>query len=403
MKKAGLILTTILMCGCGGAKAPPSKVSSAQPKPAAPKVQPVKVVTKDMSSRIPVQSSSDRIKSAQKNIQSNPQSYSSYVELGDIYDQMDKKTQAADSYENALLVKPNQLDTKLKLAALYGDTGKFGESLKMYKSLLAVHGQPWQIKNDMANVYRKKKEFNTAIKLVQEILIQQKNNIDAINTLGLIYYDQQKYELAQLTLQKAIKIKVDNAQTHHNFGLALRKTDMETEAVTQFKKAAEMDASLEAPRMTLAQMYIESGNYNEAIRLYYEVLKANAVQIKARQNLGVTLMSSKSIEEAESIFLSILQIDPFDTTSAFHLGLLYHYYMQDGEKAVQYYQRFIGQMKEKIPPNHPVFANLDQAKKLPPKNPPVVPAAPGEQPKKKVEPVKKIDSKKQVPAPKGKK
>jgi hypothetical protein len=87
-------------------------------------------------------------------------------------------------------------------------------------------------------------------------------------------------------------------------------------------------------------------------------------------------MSSKNTEEAEKIFLSILQIDPFHADSAYHLGMLYHFYMQDGEKAVEYYNRFTGMSKTKVPPTHPVFANIAAAKKLPPKNPPPAPPVP---------------------------
>jgi hypothetical protein len=70
----------------------------------------------------------------------------------------------------------------------------------------------------------------------------------------------------------------------------------------------------------------------------------------------------------------------------------------DGEKAVEYYQRFVGMSKEKVAPTHPVFANIAQAKKLPPKNPPPAPAAPAASqdagknvkvPAKKAEPTKK--------------
>ena len=378
MKKSTLIATTILMCGCGSMSHDTnSSLATADQKlvPAKPVVSHPQVNASEMSSKVSIDSQADKFKAAQKNVQTNPRNFSAYVDLGGFYGRMDRHAQAADSYENALLIKSNDLNVKANLAAEYAQSGKYNEALDIYKTLVTIHSEPWKIKNDMANVYRRKKEYNSAMKLVQEILIQQKNNIDAINTLALIYYDQQKYELSELTLQKAIKAKVDNAITHANLGLDLQKTDAETAAIGEFKKAAEMDQNFIEPRMTLAQMYTENGNYNEAKQLYFEVLETNPILLTARLNLGVVLMSSKNISESEQMLLSVLQIDPFNGGAAYNLGLLYQYYMQDGEKAVQYYDRFVG-MSKSLPKTHPVFANIALAKKMPPKNPPAPPVVP---------------------------
>ena len=402
MKKTAILLSSFLITGCGmtvgGSK--PAKVSSGD-KSAPEKsvsVQPLPVVNAgDMSSRVSISSVADRFKSNQRAVQSNPRDFNAYVELGDTYAQMDRNAAASEAYENALLIKPRQADVTLKLARALGDSGKYQQSLDHYKTLLTVHESPWQIKNDMANVYRKKKDFINATKLAQEILIQQKNNIDAINTLALTYYDQQKYELSALTSQKAVKAKVDNAITHNNLGLAYDKMeDLQTQSVEEFKKAAAMDEKLTEPRMNLGQLSMDNGNYAAASQYYYEVLRSNPVNLAARQNLGVALMSSKNPEEAEKIFLSILQIDPFHPDSAYHLGMLYHFYMQDGEKAVEYYNRFVGMSKNKVSPTHPVFNNINLAKKLPPKNPPPEPPAPAAD-------VKKTDNKKATTKPATKK
>jgi tetratricopeptide (TPR) repeat protein len=403
MKKTAILLSSMFIASCGmttgGSK--PAKLSGVD-KNAPEKsvtVQPLPVVDAgEMSSRVSIQGMADRLKSSQRSVQSNPQNFNAYVDMGDIYSQMDRSSAAADAYENALLVKPKQIDVQLKLAKALGDAGKYNQSIELYKQLATVHESPWQVKNDMANVFRKKKDFINATKLCQEILILQKNNIDAINTLALTYYDQQKYELAALTLQKAIKAKVDNAVTHNNLGLAYKKMDMDTESVAELKKAAQMDEKFVEPRMNLGQLNMENGNYGEASQLYFEALRANTANLTARKNLGIALMSSKNTEEAEKIFLSMLQLDPFNANSAYDLGLLYHFYMLDGEKAVEYYQRFVGMSKEKVAPTHPVFANIAQAKKLPPKNPPPAPAAPAASqdagknvkvPAKKAEPTKK--------------
>ena len=405
MKKTAILLSSLIIAGCApttGGGSRPAKISGAD-KNAPEKsvsVQPLPVVDAgQMSSRVSITGMADRLKSNQRAVQSNPRNADAYTELGDIYTKMGKDSSAADAYENALLVKPKQLDLQLKLARSLGNAGKYNQSIEIYRQLTTLHENPWQVKNDMANVYRKKKDFINATKLCQEILIQEKNNIDAINTLALTYYDQQKYELAALTLQKAVKAKVDNAITHNNLGLAFAKMELDTESVTELKKSAQMDEKLEEPRMNLAQLNMENGNYAEASKLYFETLRSNSANMTARQNLGVALMSSKNTEEAEKIFLSVLQLDPFNAESAYHLGMLYHLYMQDGEKAVEYYQRFLGMSKPAVPSTHPVHNYISQAKKLPPKNPPPAPAAPAV--KQDTGKSVKVPAKKTVPTKKG--
>ncbi|MEZ4845805.1 MAG: hypothetical protein R2877_02225 [Bdellovibrionota bacterium] len=116
--------------------------------------------------------------------------------------------------------------------------------------------------------------------------------------------------------------------------------ELDTESVTELKKSAQMDAKLEEPRMNLAQLNMENGNYAEASQLYFETLRANSANMIARQELGRCTDVFETPKKLKNL-LSVLQLDPFNAESAYHLGMLYHFYMQDGEKAVEYYQRFL--------------------------------------------------------------
>jgi hypothetical protein len=96
----------------GADKSAPEKSVSVQPLPV--------VNAGDMSSRVSVHTAS-RLKSSQRAVQSNPQNFSAYVEMGDIYShRWDRDAAASEAYENALLIKPKQVDIQLKLGRKLG-------------------------------------------------------------------------------------------------------------------------------------------------------------------------------------------------------------------------------------------------------------------------------------------
>lgn len=85
------------------------------------------------------------------------------------------------------------------------------------------------------------------------------------------------------------------------------------EAVCSFKKAIEIDSSKVKYQLALAAVYNTSGQSNNAIKTYKNILSNNPDNIAASVNLGFLLLSKKLPEKAYPIYYNLHQTD---TTNA---------------------------------------------------------------------------------------
>ena len=79
--------------------------------------------------------------------------------------------------------------------------------------------------------------------------------------------------------------------------------------------STDADSAAEADRLLAA------GQAADSIPLYRELLKKIGPSARTHHNLGTALMKTQAWTEAESEFLSALQLDPNRVESCFSLGL----------------------------------------------------------------------------------
>lgn len=319
-----------------------------------------------------------QIQTRKQNILDNPKDDRSHLILASYQKRLGNDKEAISHYEHANLIKSLPEQEELALAQLYAKNGKLDQALTIYTKYQKKYPNNWRLRNDIANVYRKQKNYASALSIVEGLLKEKNDNVFAMHTLSLIYMDQKKYDLAELTLQRARKLNPKNAETWNQLGLTYQKRDMRDEAHKSFLAATERNPQLLEPKMNLAQTYISHHDYSNASKLYLDILNIDPLNLTAIYHLGIAHAALGQDEEAEKAFLNILKLDPTNRDIMYPLGLFYQYNMQDGQKAVRYYQRFIS-LNAGLPKNHEVYRNMQFAEKMPPKAAPVTQEAPKKQ------------------------
>ncbi len=60
------------------------------------------------------------------------------------------------------------------------------------------------------------------------------------NSNGIVHYEMEHWSIAKDHFASAVEADPNFAEAHYNLGLALNKLDLQAEATTHFKKAAEL-------------------------------------------------------------------------------------------------------------------------------------------------------------------
>jgi tetratricopeptide (TPR) repeat protein len=164
--------------------------------------------------------------------------------------------EAAQKFEQAVALSPEQEDLHYNLAIALARLGKTEEAKKHYLEALRIFPEYSDAHNNLGNLLMAENKFSEAIERFQE----------------------------------AIKSMPENASFHNNLGTAYGRLGKVTDAITEFEQAVRYNPSYVEARVNLANAYLTAGRLddavtqlNEALRLKPDFKPANQALERVRQ------------------------------------------------------------------------------------------------------------------------
>jgi tetratricopeptide (TPR) repeat protein len=111
-------------------------------------------------------------------------------------------------------------------------------------------------------------------------------------------------------LAQAVAEDPDNAEAHHLYGLALRRTGSNEEALVHFRAAARLLPDSLQYRTNLAKALVEAGQAGEAIETYEAVLKSRPDSPSSMQQLAEIHAAAGNYEQALPLLTRAAEIAP---------------------------------------------------------------------------------------------
>jgi len=271
----------------------------------------------------------------------------------------------------------------------------------------------------------KKAYVNQAVTHLRTVLALDSDNLQAFSTLAFIYYDLNMLEMSKLVGNQAIKkgeeiatgkfdeektettggekaskkgggkkgkkadsaagddgklTKEENVQgegtgytpvmkdnlalVYNTMGLVELKRKKISPAISQFRKAVEMNPKLAEARMNLAALSLNNRDYKTAEENFRAVLQMQPKNYEAVIGLGVALRGNKKIDEAEAQYNAAQKLDSSNPSSYFNLGLLYQDYKGGDKPMLQKAQEYYRQFLSKVNGNTPDSLRRDAEKRI---------------------------------------
>ncbi len=239
----------------------------------------------------------------------SPEASGVWLAGGRIAEAESRGPDAIAAYEKALALKPDQADVQLRLGSLYQ---KAGDSAKARKHLDALMADP-------------------------------KAPATVLYAYGLALIRDQKFDQAIAPLKRAVTADSLMATAWAALGACLQAGGKYPEAIDPLRKALELEKS-PGTLSALALSYVRTGQVDQAIATYHDLLATAPDYKGARYNLGRTLYDAQRYQDAVPVLEEALKLEPDSYQVTFLLGAC-EYQAGDYQKAADTYTAALAQKR----------------------------------------------------------
>jgi tetratricopeptide (TPR) repeat protein len=140
-----------------------------------------------------------------------------------------------------------------------------------------------------------------------------------------------EYGHAEKVLRSAIVGEVGDYTFHCQLGELLLQQNRRDEAIEVYSQGAEKFSDSPAAVFNFAKSLEEAGDIESAIITYRSVIAKDAQFEPALVNLGAILWQRGVFDEAEDLLRRAIDLDPYDLSAFFHLGIVLSYQKKPAE------------------------------------------------------------------------
>jgi tetratricopeptide (TPR) repeat protein len=232
---------------------------------------------------------------------------------------------AANLFDQALQISPDDPDTRLDYAQLLIQQEKLSEARSSAEKVLALTPDNARAHSLLGQVLFAQKDYRGAREHL-EVAVVDAPGFDVAYLLGITYLKLNDTGRARLVFDDLVAGFGDTARIHIYFGMAYRKGELYDDAILELKKALSKDSTIRQAHYFLALAYLardgESG-FGAALAELQAEVKVNPNDARTHYLLGYIAMKQRNFHEAEVELSRSTALDPQNPDSLLYLGQLY--------------------------------------------------------------------------------
>ncbi|TNE51921.1 MAG: tetratricopeptide repeat protein [Deltaproteobacteria bacterium] len=285
--------------------------------------------------------------------------------LAALYEERGEYAQAAGLLADILRVKPRHAAATYRMAQVYFRLRKFSSALEMLKRYITLKPEMKKhpkILMNMAAIMTENGNYENALAKARQCLSQDNKNIEAYRAIARVYLKQKQYKSVHFVYELAEKLKKKDAKLENIRGLAYLGQRKFPLAMLAFGEAVNVDPKLFEAQMNLGALALQYQDKVRAVRSLGAAAKLRPRHRKALLAYAVALRTNKRMKAAESVYKDrLLKMKQNDPAALYNLGVLYVKFMSKPKLGRSYLRRFLGEMGDRAPANHPAHQLIKQA------------------------------------------
>jgi tetratricopeptide (TPR) repeat protein len=160
------------------------------------------------------------------------------------------------------------------------------------------------------------------------------------NNLGVALLEQYKYKEGAESFTRALQLDPKLTIARINLSIALFNVPDAAGAQREAEKAVAQNPNAPQPHYILGLIAKAQNRNEDAIAAFQRVLKIDPRDVGANVNIGQLYASARNYTEAANVFRIALEVDPYNMTALYNLGLALTRSNQraEGQQAIQRFQ-----------------------------------------------------------------
>ena len=182
--------------------------------------------------------------------------------VGTFYKAIGMLEEAVQSFENAIIIKPDYAEVHNNLGATHHELGRLEMAVKNYEKAITIKPDYAEAQNNLGNIFRQLGQVDMAVKNYEKAISIKPDYAVAHYNLGIALKESGQRDNAVKSYEKALAIQPNYVKAHHSLSI--------------IKKFTENDSQI-----TLMKSLLSDSNLSQSERIHLCFALA-----KANENLG---------------------------------------------------------------------------------------------------------------------
>jgi Tfp pilus assembly protein PilF/peroxiredoxin len=198
-----------------------------------------------------------------------------FYNLGTLYMEGGRPTEAKTAFEHALQLKPDYADANNSLGALLAQSGQVPAAIERFRATLQTKPDFADALNNLGFALFQTGETAQAYELYQKALALQPDFPEALNNLGIFFGRQGDLDRALAYFQQAVDARSTYGEAGNNLALVLAARGETEKALTVLQRLLKENPGFEMAYVTLCRMYLKAGRRQEGVQILEQLLQRN--------------------------------------------------------------------------------------------------------------------------------
>lgn len=190
------------------------------------------------------------------------------------------------------------------------DTGNAPAAVTIYKAAIARWPEDAMLYHDLAVAARAAGDAKEAVRAEQAALALDKDSPSALNGLGLLQAESGAAADAAASFERAVALDSSNASYWTNLGNARRELNDLDRAEQAYRRALDIDRGYADAANGLGVLLVQRQRPREAVPFFQQALERDPKLHEARLNLGIAYQESGQRDQAMASYREVVASAP---------------------------------------------------------------------------------------------